>query len=273
MSASVVVACVQNRAVSDMDRSIDRAEALVREAAAAGARFIATPEFFSCLHIDDDGVQTGPLPEIEHPALERFASVARNTGAWILLGSLAIREGQHHRNRSLLLDDRGRVVARYDKIHLFNVDLGASERYRESDHFDPGNRAVIAATPWGPVGMTVCYDLRFAYLYRALAQGGATILTCPAAFTHTTGQAHWHVLARARAIETGSFVIAPCQNGYHGEGRSYGHSLIVDPWGEVLAEGDGDEEDVVLATLDPDRVDAARGRIPALAHDRCFTPP
>lgn len=273
MSESLRVACVQNRAGPDMADNIERAAAQVRQAREQGAGLIAMPEHFTCLDIGRDRVETGALPEGEHPALPRFAKLARETGAWLLLGSVAIREGDRQHNRSYLLNDAGEIVAHYDKIHLFDIDLGKGESYRESDKVIPGEQAVVAATPWGKVGLTVCYDLRFAYLYRALAQAGAGLLTCPAAFTRTTGRAHWHVLARSRAIETGSFLIAPCQSGKHGERYTYGHSLIVDPWGEIMAEGDGEAEDVIVADIDLARVEEVRRRLPALQHDRRFKGP
>ncbi len=273
MSQTFRVACVQNCAGPDMCDNIERAAAQVYAAREQGADLIATPEHFSYLDIGRGGVETAPRGEGEHPALTRFAAIARETGAWLLLGSVAIRNGERQHNRSYLLNDAGEVVAYYDKIHLFDIDLGKGESYRESNKVIPGERAVVPSTPWGRLGLTVCYDLRFAYLYRALAQAGAGVLTCPAAFTRTTGRAHWHTLVRARAIETGSFVIAPCQSGKHGERYTYGHSLIVDPWGEILAEGDDEAEDVIVADIDPARVDEIRQRLPALQHDRSFNGP
>lgn len=273
MSRSLQVACVQNCAGPDMDANIERASELVRRASAEGAQLIVTPEHFTCLEITSAGVETGARPEAEHPALPAFAELARELGVWLVLGSLSIREDERNRNRSFLLDPSGSIVARYDKIHMFDIDLGKGEAYRESDKVRPGERAVVTESPWGLLGLTVCYDLRFAYLYRALAQAGAGVLTCPAAFTRTTGRAHWHTLIRARAIETGSYMIAPCQSGKHGERYTYGHSLIVDPWGEVLAEGAEEAEDVILAEIDFDRVDQVRARLPALTHDRSFNGP
>ena len=213
-------------------------------------------------------------PEAEHPAIPAFSALAAELGVWLLIGSLQIKlDAATCANRSFLFDDRGRVAARYDKIHMFDVDLKGGESYRESKTFRPGERAVVADTPWGKVGLTVCYDLRFAYLYRALAQAGASFLTVPSAFTVPTGQAHWHTLLRARAIETGSFVFAPAQCGEHAEGRkTYGHSLIVAPWGEVLADG-GEEPGVITADIDPAKVAEARAMIPALTHDRRFSGP
>ena len=275
MSETFTAACVQNDASIDPDATQARAEELIREAAGAGAQLICTPEFFSCLDTQLDGLETAPHPETQHPALPRFQALAEELGAWLLLGSLAITgEGDDERlcNRSFLIDAAGRVVQRYDKIHLFDIDLDKDEVYRESAQFQPGTDAALAPTPWGMLGMTVCYDLRFPYLYRDLAQAGASFLTVPAAFTKKTGEAHWHVLLRARAIETGCFVIAPCQSGVHGIGATYGHSLIVDPWGAVLADG-GEDEGVVLAEIDTALVAKARRRIPALKHDRDYAGP
>ncbi|MBX2838938.1 MAG: carbon-nitrogen hydrolase family protein, partial [Gammaproteobacteria bacterium] len=168
-------------------------------------------------------------------------------------------------------DQNGRIHSRYDKIHMFDVSLGDGEEFRESDVFQPGEKAVIVETPFAKIGLSICYDLRFAALYRALAHHGASVLSVPAAFIHTTGKAHWHVLLRSRAIETGCYVIAPCQYGNHGTARTYGHSLIIDPWGEVLAEGAEDQADVITAEIDLDKVLEARQRIPALIHDRDFS--
>jgi predicted amidohydrolase len=214
------------------------------------------------------------VPEAEDLALKTFRALAQETGTWILVGSLLFKEPGSPRvvNRGLLVDPSGAITARYDKLHLFDVDVGDGQFYRESATVAPGERAVVAATPWGLLGLSICYDLRFAYLYRALAQAGAGMLAIPAAFTYATGKAHWHILARARAIETGSFVLAPNQCGTHAEGRkTWGHSLIVDPWGEVLADG-GDDVGVVTATIDLDQVTEARRKIPALKHDRSLPP-
>ncbi len=272
MTGKFVAACVQNCAGADLERNLDDAVALTRDARRAGADFICLAEFFACLDVDDAGLHVGAHAEAEHPALSRFRALARELGAWILLGSLAVRVGANRtRNRSLLIDADGEVVARYDKIHMFDVDLAKGESYRESDLFEAGAAAVTAQLPWGVLGLSVCYDLRFAYLYRSLAQAGASFITIPAAFTKTTGEAHWHVLVRSRAIETGCYVFAPCQHGRHGRARTYGHSLIVDPWGEVLADG-GEDRGFVVAEVDPAAVRTARRRIPALEHDRRFTP-
>jgi deaminated glutathione amidase len=274
MSAAFKVACVQLNAARDIEPNIAAASALIRKAKAQGAAFILTPENTGMIEPKRPQMLEKAKPEAEHPAIPAFSALAAELGVWLLIGSLQIKlDAATYANRSFLFDARGRVAARYDKIHMFDVDLKGGESYRESKTFRPGDRAVVADTPWGKVGLTVCYDLRFAYLYRALAQAGASFLTVPSAFTVPTGQAHWHTLLRARAIETGSFVFAPAQTGEHAEGRkTYGHSLIVAPWGEVLADG-GEEPGVITADIDPAKVAEARAMIPALTHDRRFSGP
>ncbi len=274
MSAAFTAACVQITAGREHAPNIDKACRLGRDARAQGADFIAFPENVTMIEPRGAEAFKKALPEIEHPGLAAFRALARETGAWILAGSLSIRAGERkYANRSFLIDSQGGVAARYDKIHLFNVDLAGGETYRESERIEPGSRAVTAALPWCTIGLTICYDVRFPQLYRALAQAGASVLTVPAAFTAQTGRAHWHVLNRARAIECGAFVIAAAQCGEHAEGRrTYGHSLIVDPWGEILADG-GEGEGVVLARIDLAKCDEARRRIPALRHDRAFEAP
>jgi predicted amidohydrolase len=214
--------------------------------------------------------------EADHPMLAAFRELARETGAWLLLGSAVVRRGDGDdrlANRSFLVAPNGEITARYDKIHMFDVELAGGESYRESNAFRPGDKAVLAELPWGVLGMTVCYDLRFPQLYRALAQAGADFLSIPSAFTVPTGRAHWHVLMRARAIETGCFVFAPAQWGEHAEGRkTYGHSLIVAPWGEILAEAP-DGVGFVTAEIDRAKVADARRSVPSLSHDRSFAAP
>lgn len=269
-----IAACVQTNSSRDIETNIPAVEVLVREARDAGARLILLPENVSMIEPDNRLLRAKARPEAEHPALAAFQDLARETEAWLLIGSLAITaEEDKVANRSLLLDPAGHIVARYDKIHLFDVDLGDGEQYRESHTIAPGNRAETAPLPWGRLGMSVCYDLRFPHLYRALAKAGADFLAVPAAFTRTTGRAHWHVLLRARAIETGCYVFAPAQCGVHAEGRAtFGHSLIIDPWGTVLADG-GDDVGVITATIDPQQVQDARRRIPSLTHDRPYAGP
>jgi predicted amidohydrolase len=245
-----------------------------RRARAAGADFITTPEIVGMFEPVRARVMEKARTEAEDPSLAAFRALAAELNCWFLVGSLALRTDEPGEsrlaNRSFLLDDRGGIVARYDKIHMFDVDIAGDRKYRESESYRPGRRAVLADTPWGRLGMTVCYDLRFPHLYRALAQAGAQFITIPAAFTQKTGAAHWHVLMRARAIETGCFVIAPAQCGTHAEGRqTFGHSLVVAPWGEVLADG-GAEPGMTIAEIDLARVAEARGMVPSLSHDRSY---
>jgi predicted amidohydrolase len=274
MTATFTAACIQNEGLADMGASIAAASELVRAARGSGADLICLPEYFACYKAAETEVVVGPHAEPAHPALTHFRALAEELGAWLLLGSLAITAGPGKIfNRSYLIAPEGTIAARYDKVHLFDVDLADGESYRESALIEPGAQATLAATPWATLGLSVCYDLRFAHLYRSLAQAGAEVLTVPAAFTKTSGQAHWHVLLRARAIETGCYVLAPCQCGDHGGGfESYGHSLIVDPWGRVLAEA-GEEPGYITAKIDLAEVAKARAMIPALDHDRDFAGP
>lgn len=267
-------ACVQLRSTDDVAENIRAASALIREAKAKGAEFIATPENTTLMAPDGGAKLERSFPEQDDPALPAFRTLAAELGVWLLIGSLAIKVSDTKTaNRSFLIDPKGTIAARYDKIHLFDVDLPSGEKYRESNTVAGGNRAVTADLPWGKIGLSVCYDLRFPQLYRTLAQAGALLLTVPAAFTETTGKAHWHVLLRARAIENGAFVLAPAQGGTHAGGRkTYGHSLIVAPWGEVLAEA-GTDPGVIVADIDPARAADARARIPNLKHDRPFEAP
>jgi predicted amidohydrolase len=274
MSAAFKVACVQLNSGRDLAPNIAAASALIREAKAAGAQFILTPENTGWIEPKRALQLEKAKPEAEHPGVPAFQALAAELKVWLLIGSLSIKlDANICANRSFLFDPAGRIAARYDKIHMFDVDLENGETYRESATFRPGERAVTADLPWGRVGLSVCYDVRFAYLYRALAQAGASFLTVPAAFTRPTGQAHWHVLLRARAIETGCYVFAPAQCGEHAEGRkTYGHSLIVAPWGEVIADG-GENVGIIYADIDPAKVTEARNMVPALRHDRPFTGP
>ena len=262
-------ALIQLRSGTDVARNVAAASGLIRDAAGQGAQFASTPEMTNILEPDRARLRSLARPEHEDESVAAFALLARELGLWLNIGSLALK-GQAEKlvNRSLLFAPDGSIAARYDKIHLFDVDLPTGETLRESHAYEGGAQAVLAQTPLGPIGLTICYDMRFPHLYRALAQAGAKLFTVPSAFTVPTGQAHWHVLLRARAIETGSFVLAAAQGGRHESGReTYGHSLIVSPWGEVLAEA-GVEPGIVVADLDLAQADAARARIPALAHDR-----
>ena len=227
MGTTFKAACVQLNSGNDMQANIAQASAMVREAAAAGAQFIMTPEYTAMMDGSGRTMRETARDEAEHPALAAFRALAVETKAWLLVGSLTVTTGEERiANRSFLVSDAGAVVARYDKIHMFDVDLAGGDSYRESATVRSGADAVLAPTPWGLLGMTVCYDLRFAALYRALAQGGASIITVPSCFTAFTGKAHWHVLLRARAIETGCFVIAPAQVGKHEDGREIGRAHV-----------------------------------------------
>jgi predicted amidohydrolase len=271
----LTVACIQVSAGREIGPNLVILGDLVRRARDAGAAFITTPENAVLMEPKRELRRQKVADEANHAGLAGFKELARETGAWLLAGSLWVKLPGEERlaNRSYLIDPSGEVAASYDKIHMFDVDLASGESYRESAAFRPGDRAVLVSTPWGSLGMTVCYDLRFAALYRALAQAGAQFLTVPAAFTVPTGRAHWHVLLRARAIETGCFVIAAAQTGSHAEGRrTYGHSLIVDPWGEVLADA-GEEVGFITAELDLAKVGEARSMVPSLQHDRVFAAP
>ena len=272
--SEVRIGCVQTPATATFDEAIEVACRLAGDAVAEGAELVCLPEFCGGLRTDNGMICPPSAPEADHPVLAALREFTRNAGVWTLIGSVAV-DGLDGRliNRGFLVDGQGEIRARYDKIHLFDVDLSRDEQYRESDVVSPGETAVVADTPWGRLGMTTCYDLRFPQLYRTLAQAGAEILTVPAAFTKTTGQAHWHVLNRARAIENGAVVVAPCAAGsIPGGGEVFGHSLIISPWGEVLADG-GEDVGVIVATVDLGSVASARGRVPSLRHDRPFSLP
>ena len=274
MTGPFKVACVQVNAQREIDGNVARVAELIHQARAAGADFITMPENVAMMGHRSCDIRGLAMPEAEHSALAEFRKLARETGAWLLPGSLGIAADDGRvNNRSYLIDSEGEIVARYDKIHMFDVDLASGESYRESKSFKPGEQAVVAPTPWGLLGLTICYDVRFPHLYRVLAKAGASFLTVPAAFTKTTGTAHWHVLLRSRAVETGCYVIAPAQCGTHpGERKTFGHSLIVNPWGQVLADA-GENPGFVVADVDPAKVDEARHMIPALTHDREIAPP
>ena len=261
------------RSGRDMARNARDAADLIRAAKGQGAQFVSTPEMTNILEPDRARLRALARSEAEDGSVRHFAALAKELGIWLNIGSLALKgeEGDADGklvNRSLLFAPDGGIAARYDKIHLFDVDLPTGESLRESHAYEGGSMAVLAETPLAPIGLTICYDMRFPYLYRALARAGAKLFTVPSAFTVPTGKAHWHVLLRARAIETGSFVLAAAQGGTHDSGReTYGRSLIVSPWGEVLAEA-GTEPGIVVADIDLARSADARARIPALDHGR-----
>ena len=267
----VKLACVQLCSGDDIQENLRVASGLIRDAKAQGAKFVATPENTALMAADGGAKLQMSFSEAEDPALPVFSGLAGELNIWLLVGSLAIKVSETKTaNRSFLFGPDGQLVARYDKIHLFDVNLPSGETYRESNTVEGGREAVIATLPWTKVGLTVCYDLRFPHLYRTLAKEGAEILTVPSAFTETTGKSHWHILLRARAIENTCFVIAPAQGGLHANGRrTYGHSLIVGPWGGILAEG-GTDPGVILAEVDLDRIQEVRSRLPSLDNDRPF---
>jgi deaminated glutathione amidase len=274
MSMSFTAACVQFTAGPDPEPNLRVVSDLIRRARDAGADFIMTPEITGMFEPKRDRHLAKATDEATNPVIAAFRDLARETGAWLLLGSTPIKlEAERLANRSFLLAPDGAIAARYDKIHMFDVDLKNGESYRESALYRPGESSILATLPWGTLGMTVCYDLRFPYLYRALAQAGADFLSIPAAFTVPTGKAHWHVLQRARAIENACFVFAPAQWGEHAEGRkTFGHSLIVDPWGEILADA-GEGVGFITAEIDTAKIAEARRMVPALRHDRAVPAP
>ena len=262
---------VQLRSGRTVASNLDKAEALVRRAAKGGAQYVQTPENTGIMELKPELVLAAAESEGKSAPLAWARALARELGIWLHIGSIAIKlDPSRVANRSYQLDPKGSVTARYDKLHMFDVDLAGGESYRESQYFRPGAKAVLADLPFGRFGLSICYDLRFASLYRALAAAGAELIAIPAAFTKQTGEAHWHVLTRARAIETGAFVLAATQGGLHENGRStFGHSIVVSPWGEVLAEA-GEEPGVIFADIDLAASEEARARIPAIKHGREF---
>ena len=268
------VACLQMQTGNDLAANLDGVKNMTREAARNGAQFVLTPEY--TLMMDGSGrvMRERALEADGNPALSELQALAQALSLWLLVGSLTLKTGGDRiANRSYLIAADGRVVASYDKIHMFDVTLPDGKVIRESSAYCPGDRAAIAETPWGALGLTVCYDLRFPHLYRALAKAGARYLTIPSSFQRATGKVHWHTLLKARAIENACFVLAPAMCGEHpGNRTTYGHSLIVDPWGEVLADG-GEAPGIVYADIDPAQVDRVRSMLPCLEHDREFEAP
>jgi predicted amidohydrolase len=251
--------------------NLDAAVKLIGEAKGGGANYVQTPEMTNLCVRSRDELLAAIVDEDSDNSLATFRELARTYGIWLHIGSLAIKvSAEHAANRSFLIDPKGEIAARYDKIHMFDVDLAGGESYRESRSYRAGDHAVTVDLQWGRLGLSICYDLRFPALYRALAESGASFLAIPSAFTRQTGEAHWHTLMRARAIENGAYVIAAAQGGKHEDGReTFGHSIVVDPWGKVIAEG-GTEPGVTFADIDPAQVALVRGRIPSLQHGRRF---
>ncbi|WP_378948220.1 carbon-nitrogen hydrolase family protein [Paracoccus sp. R86501] len=279
MTVGLVQLTVGDAPLTNLEQTIP----LIRQAAAQGAQLVLTPEATNLLSPDRDWQRRTLRPEGQDATLSALRSEARDLGIWLLIGSLALATDDadgRFANRSLLIDPQGDIVARYDKLHMFDVTISETEAYRESAAYRPGDRAVLAQAAGVPIGMTICYDLRFPHLYRQLAQAGARILTVPSAFNPVTGDAHWETLLRARAIETGCFVLAPAQCGTHPAPhspdrparRSHGHSLVVDPWGKVLSDA-GVTPGISVVSLDLTAVNRARSSIPSLTHDRPFAAP
>lgn len=273
--AKFIAACVQNTASEDPAASLAVVSDLIRRARDAGAELITTPEMCIMMEPRRPEALAKASAEAEHIGVAAFRELARETGAWLLSGSFAVHcDGERMWNRSYLFAPDGRIVARYSKIHMFDVDLPNGEVYRESNRFKPGEEAVLAELPWGTLGMTICYDLRFPSLYRTLAHGGAEMLSIPSSFTVPTGRAHWHTLMRARAIETGCYIFAPAQVGSHaGNRKTYGHSVVVAPWGEVIADAGDTGPGFVTARIDMAKVAEARQAVPSLTHDRSYSGP
>jgi predicted amidohydrolase len=274
MNDKVRAACVQMTSGVTIEGNIEQSEALIRAARADGAQIVGMPEVANlCQKSRRRALETAQYEENE-PALKAWQELADELDIWLLAGSMVVKTAEDKLvNRAYMIAPNGSIAATYDKIHMFDVDLPTGERYRESDLFTPGDKAVLVDSPWGGIGITICYDVRFPHLYRALAKAGANMIWTSAAFTRTSGKAHWHVMQRARAIETGCWILAPAQCGDHEDGRStYGHAVIVSPWGEVVADA-GEEPGYIVADLDLNRVAQARQAIPTLRHDRDFAMP
>jgi len=291
--ANFRAALIQTCTGRDVDQNLTQIGRLIEQAATAGASYIQTPEVTALMTADRNELFERTAPERGNPALTFFADLAQSLSVWLHIGSISIQVGDIQgsdiqtqaekpaigkpdarklANRSFLFAPDGQIKARYDKIHMFDVDISKGDSYWESKRYEPGNKAVIASLPWGELGMTICYDMRFPGLYRALAHAGAHFIAVPSAFTIPTGKAHWHALLRARAIETQCYILAAAQSGKHQSGRqTYGHSLIVSPWGEVLADAESLHNTVIYADIRLDDLNEARRRVPSLTHDRAFT--
>ena len=268
------VANVQTNSKRDPQDNIREVSALIQEAKAKGADLIVTPEVVGMIEPKRELGLAKAKPEETHEVLAAFRALAAELGVWLLIGSISIKVAEDKMaNRQFLIDDGGNIVARYSKIHMFDVQVGDGQTYRESNTYRAGEEAVVVETPWCKLGLSICYDIRFPYLYRDLAKAGAEVIVTPAAFTKVTGEAHWHVLQRARAIENGVFIVTAAQTGEHAEGRqTYGHSLVVDPWGRVLSDA-GEDVGVTLAEIDLAEVGKARAKVPSLTHDRSYDGP
>ena len=265
-------ALIQTCTSRDVDRNLREIGAMIREASAAGAEYVQTPEVTTVLETDSRRMPDVIRPEDGNPALAAYSELAKELGIWLHIGSMAVATDEpRYANRAFLFAPTGQIAARYDKIHMFDVEIGEGQKYRESKRYAPGKAGVLAELPWATLGITICYDMRFPALYRALAKGGAEIIAVPSSFTVPTGKAHWHTLLRSRAIESQCFILAAAQAGYHECGRdTYGHSIAIGPWGDILAEADGETTGYILADIDLAEVAKARSRVPSLDNDRPF---
>lgn len=269
---SFTAALIQTCTSRDVDRNIAEVGQMIREAAAAGADYVQTPEVTTVMETDRKRMPDVIHPEEGNRALQAYADLARELGIWLHIGSMAVAtDGPRFANRAFLFTPEGDIAARYDKIHMFDVQIGAGQTYQESKRYTPGEKAVVTRLPWAKLGITICYDMRFPALYRALAKAGAEVIAVPSSFTVPTGKAHWHALLRARAIESQCFILAAAQAGHHECGRdTYGHSIAISPWGEILAEADGETTGFITARIDLEAVADARRRVPSLNNDRPF---
>ena len=269
--AKFKAACIQINTKDNMQKNLKEVSRLIEKAAKKGADLITLPENTPFMSMDRKKLFAENIEEKNHPAVLHFCELAKNLKKWILIGSIFVKAGKNKLyNRSILINDKGKISARYDKIHLYNVRLKNGEVYTERRNFKSGNNSVIAKTPWGNLGMTICYDLRFPHLYRELAKKGADFISVPAAFVKYTGKAHWHILLQARAIENGCYIFAPAQTGKHpGNRETYGHSLIINPWGEILKDAKR-RKGFVIAEIDTDMIKQVRKSMPSLTHDKPF---
>ncbi len=270
--SNLKVACIQTNSKSDPNINIREVSSLIRAARSNGAELITTPEVVGMLEPNREKALNKAQPENYHGVLREFRALSRELAIWLLIGSISIKLSNGKlANRSFLINPDGQIIARYTKIHMFDVEVNDGSIYRESATYQPGTSACLARTPWGLVGLTICYDIRFPALYRDLAKAGAKIIFIPSAFTEVTGEAHWHILQRARAIENGCFIVSAAQTGMHEQNRkTFGHSIIVDPWGNILADADKDVG-FITADLDLNLVDEVRKKIPSLTHDREYS--
>ena len=270
--SNLKVACIQTNSKSDPNINIREVSSLIRAARSTGAELITTPEVVGMLEPNREKALNKAQPENYHGVLREFRALSRDLAIWLLIGSISIKLSNGKlANRSFLINPDGQIIARYTKIHMFDVEVNDGSIYRESATYQPGTSACLASTPWGLVGLTVCYDIRFPALYRDLAKAGAKIIFIPSAFTEVTGEAHWHILQRARAIENGCFIVSAAQTGMHEQNRkTFGHSIIVDPWGNILADANKDVG-FITADLDLNLVDEVRKKIPSLTHDREYS--